>query len=281
MAINNTQDLETATAPDLEAYFTQILTSFGLQELVPVATKLATEGASEAEFMNAIEATDAYRRRFPAIFARREKGLPPITATDILNYEHRAGELETLYGLPEGFLTSKAQDFMVQDVSFDQLRAQVAFASDVLTKADPETLFELQRFYGLEPTSGALLAYVIDPERALPHIQEQVRIAEIAASTTRGGFQLTKEEAAALEAQGVSPDDARARAESLTTLGEVITGTNILDAVDRETRLKVLAGDTRAIGELRKRAERLASPFQGGGAFATDRTGITGIGVAT
>lgn len=281
MAVNNVADLDSAVAPELEAYFTQILADFGLTELVPVAAKLATEGASEAEFISAIEATDAYRRRFPAIFKRREQGLPPVTATDILNYEHRASELETLYGLPEGFLVSKAQDFIVEDVSFDQLRAQVAFASDTLTQSDPEVLFELQRFYGLEPTSGALLAYVIDPARALPHIQEQVRIAEIAAKTNRAGFQLTKEEASALEAQGVSATDAQARAETLSTLGEVVTGTNVLDAVDRETRLKVLAGDTRAIGELRKRAERLASPFQGGGAFATDRTGITGIGAAT
>jgi len=279
MTVNSVDDLNNATSQALEIQFQGLLRDFGLESLAPLVAQLAISQASEAEFITALEGTTEYQQRFPAIFARRKAGLPPVTPAEILSFERQTSQLENLYGLPHDFLASQAQDYIAKDVSYNQLQAQVAFTKNTLENGDPQVLDELSRLYGLDVNSGNLLAYGLNPDRALPTLTEQARVAEVAAKANEGGgFTLTLDEAKRLEAQGLDPNAVRQTAGQLANAGDVVNGVGNFSGLDRETQIKVLAGDQKAIGEVKKITEQLQSPFAGGGALATTNAGVAGAG---
>lgn len=281
MTINTVDDLNSATSTRLEAEFRALLTQFDLGALAPMVAELATSQASDAEFITALEGTTQYQQRFPAIFARRQAGLPPVTPAEILSFERQTSQLEKLYGLPNDFLANQAQDFITKDVSYNQLQAQVAFTKNTLENGDPQVLDELSRLYGLDVSSGNLLAYGLNPDRALPILTEQARVAEISAKANEGGgFTLTLAEAKRLEAQGLDPNAVRQTAGQLANAGDVVNGVGNFSGLDRDTQLKILSGDQKAIGQVKKLTEQLKSPFAGGGGFTTTNAGVAGAGAS-
>lgn len=283
MTVDSVADLDAATARANEAYFTNLLMQYGLEDLAPWAAQQAAAGVGPTEFIVNLETQPAYQQQFGVITDRQnmvdEFGLPlpPLTPGQVLSFRTRVRELEQFYGLPLG--TLNADKLLVQDVSYNEVQARVAFTSQLMYDEDPEVLDELQSM-GIAP--GTVLAYGLNPDVALPVMQEQVRIAQISVGARTGGIEVSGQEAALLEDAGVTRREAFERAGSLSSAGDLRSGVGgEFDVFERAQEFEYLSGNPRAVVELERRARRLTARFGGGGGFTrSDTGGSTGLGRA-
>ena len=92
----------TTAAPisqDALARLTQILNQYGLGSLTTWALEKLRQGASEAQILIELYDQPAFKQRFPAIDARKQNGLTPISPAEILEYEQRVNQLLRMAGL--------------------------------------------------------------------------------------------------------------------------------------------------------------------------------------
>ena len=157
-------------ADDARTVIRNLLTTYGLAELVPWAMNKLTSGASGDQVRLEMRDQPAYRQRFRAIFERERRGLPPISADYVLEYERQRSSLLRAYGLPDGFYDQPddAVRDLVNDVSVAELQTRVVSGFARLQATDPVIRDEFQRQNNL--TDGQLAAFFLDPDRALPLI---------------------------------------------------------------------------------------------------------------
>ncbi len=226
----------------------------------------------------------AFKRRFKVIFDRRDKGLPAISPSEVLEYERRARQLFQEAGLPPGFYDSPDDfyNFLVNDVSISELNGRVEIARTMLYSVSQEDRLEMKRLYGF--TEGQEIAYVLDNKRALPLLQNQFNAARTSGAALRSGYgQLFRDEAERLAIAGVSAEAAAQGFGALVSSKELFNALPGLEASeDTITRAEQLAGtftgDAVAAGKIRRRAEMRVAAFQGGGGFVADREGFAGLG---
>src|SRR5690606_37313027 len=110
---------------------------------------------------------------------------PPISVEEYLAYENQAYQLMRASGLPPGFYDDP-DDFaqlIGGNVSFNELQERVAAYVDVATVGREQNRDELYRFVGLRPEwgdrldDGELASLLMDPQRALPALRQQVQAA--------------------------------------------------------------------------------------------------------
>lgn len=268
---------------DAVALVTQILRSYGLEELSGWAEGLIRGGATPARIEVELYEQPAFRKRFRAIFARQERGLPPISPEEVMAYERQRAQVMRMYGFPEGFYDDPddAVEGLVNDVSINEVEQRAATWVDFARNRAPEVRLELQRLYGV--TDGALAAYMMDPDRALPLIQRQANAALVGFAAQRNNFGfLTASEAERFGELGIGSEDAAQRFGVLGRLGEVL-GERVGDqqqALSREGVLGAAYGDASATDEVERRQRRAAAEFEQGGGFAGSSSGLGGLGTA-
>lgn len=282
----NTPGVDPATRAqrqDAFAVVQGILRQYGLEELSDWARSLIVNGASEAQVQVELYEQPAFRQRFRAIFARQERGLPPISPEEVMAYERQRAQVMRMYGFPEGFYDDPddAVAGLVEDVSINEVEQRAAMWVDFARNQAPEVRLELQRLYGV--TDGALAAYMMDPDRALPLIQRQANAALVGFAAQRNNFGfLTADEAERFGELGISSEQAAQRFGVLGRLGEVL-GERVGDqqqALSREGVLGAAYGDASAVDEVERRQRRAQAEFEQGGGFAGSSSGLGGLGTA-
>lgn len=253
----------------LEGQINSLLASFGLEELSGWAAGLLSEGASASEFELGLEQQPAFQRRVRAIFSRREAGLPPVSAAEILAYERQVFELESFYGLPEG--TLDAQEAMINNQGYNELQAAVA-QEVAFRQSDPETQRIAREFYGMGGTQGELIGSILNEDVGLPIVQQRIQAAQVAAQSRVQGFgDLTQAEAEDLAQRGVDVDLAR------ETFGLLARSEQLTRDFNRAELLSLAAGEAPATERLEEARREAQAVFQQGGQFAG---GVAGLGVA-
>ncbi len=261
----------------------QLLTSYGLQSLVPRAREWFQKGLSDDELILALESEQAYQTRFSAVFERRKRGLPPISASDVLTYERAARAREQQYGLPAGFLD--ANRMLTEDVSIDEANQRLAMTSDyVRSRADVQEQFR-QLYGGGELDNGTMMALFVDTERALPLLTEQWSGARISADAARSGFgSLSALQAKFLTDEGLNADGAKEAFDQLMDSQQLFKP--LTDQTGRtyspEEQLSLLVGSSRDLTrEIERRARSRVGAFEGGGGTAFSQSGYAGAGGAS
>lgn len=256
-----------------------LLAPYGLEELVDAAVERFLDGVvSGPELELWLEEQPVVQQRFAAVFERRRLGLPPISFLDVVEYERRARELATMYGIDPDFID--VNRLMVADVSINELGARVQEHADVVANR-PDVVEQLSNLYGLSP--GDALMFVLDPDTGLPAVQRRWQSARVAAQAQRQGFgQLTAEEAESLFERGVSEKEA---SEGFGLLGAMRQVTGRLegestDAMSRAQQLAAISGDQQALTELQRRARRRTSVFEETSGTALSNEGVIGAGTA-
>jgi hypothetical protein len=165
-------------------------------------------------------------------------------------------------------------------VSLTELRDRVTMAQQVAYQFDPMAKAELQRLYGL--SEGTFTAYALDPGRATPLIERQVRASLTSGIAGQTGFGvLDRQMAEQLAQMNVDEFTARRGFTELAQSQELMAplpgerpGT-----ISRQQQVGAVFGqeaaNVRAIEQ--RRGERQAI-FKEGGGFATSREGFTGVG---
>jgi len=194
------------------------------------------------------------------------------------------------YGLPADYYTrgemGRQEGFeklIANDVSNTELEDRIATAQSRVLNANPEVLASLKQFYP-DITNGDILAYTLDPSRALTDIKRKVTAAEIGGAATQAGLGIAGARAEELGAAGITKQQAQ---QGFQTVAEVAPRGGQLAAIygespytqqTAEQEVFGLAGSTEAAKQRKKLAglERAAFSGQTGaaqGALGRERAG--------
>ena len=290
---------ETQSAYDL--LFEQF-SQYGLGALIEPLKKFIVEGISPAELTLRLRETDAYKKRFAANAARIGKGLRALSEAEYIGLEDQYQNVMRQYGLPASYYTrgdmgrqEGFERFIAGDVSAAELEDRIQTAQNRVINAAPEIAASLKSFYP-DITNGDILAYTLDPERAITEIKRKVTAGEIQAAANMAGLNILGKEATQSQIEA-----ARMRAEELGRYG--VTGEQarqgfraVAEVAPRGSQLAEfyrqtpftqttaeqevfgLAGATEAAKQRRKLTELEQASFAGtsgmaGGALARDRAG--------
>jgi len=223
---------------------------YGLGALVEPLKNFIVEGLSPAEFTLRLRDTDAYKKRFAANQARIQKGLRALSEAEYIGLEDQYQNVMRQYGLPQ---------------------------------SAPEVAASLRSYYP-DITNGDILAYALDPDKAITEIKRKVTAAEIGGAATMAGLATGMARAEELGRYGVTGEQAR---QGFRAVAEVAPRGSQLAEFYRQTpytqttaeqEVFGLTGATEAARQRRKLTELETAAFSGqtgmaGGALARDRAG--------
>jgi hypothetical protein len=263
-----------------------ILSEFGLNTptLVDLVMNEITEDTqiNRDRLMTQLRATSEYQQRFAGMRLRREAGLPAITETEYVALERMYAQFMRQAGLPAGFYDSPDDfaRFIGADVSAAEFQQRIANGYRAVAEADQTLIDQFRTLFGV--TDGELAAYMLDPDRALPLIEEQVATARVGAAAARAGFAnvVQRETLTRMAQLGVTEQQAS------DVFGTIARNQELFQPLDpTETAITVdeaamgLSGnDAAAARRIRQRQERRRAEFAGAaGGFATQGPTITGL----
>jgi hypothetical protein len=167
------------------------LTNWGLPSLVPVVQGYIDQGYTSDTASLMIQNEPIYKERFSGNEARLKAGLTPLDPQTYLGLENSYRSILRNAGVPQGFYDTPDDfsTFIANDVAPAELKQRTDIAELSLNGADSFYTNSLQEMYGI--TKGDMLAYVLDPQRAMPFINRQVQAAQFGAEAARQGLQVT------------------------------------------------------------------------------------------
>jgi len=199
--------------------------AYGLGALVSPLKGLIESGISPAEFTIKLRETDAYKKRFAANSARINKGLRALSEAEYINLEDQYQDVMRRYGLPQEYYArgdmgrqEGFEKFIGGDVSPVELEDRVQTAQRRVLNAPPQVKDALTQFYGAEIGNGDILAYVLDPDKAIENIKRKVTAAEIGGGAMRAGLGVGRARAEELGQYGVTGEQA------ITGFGTIASG---------------------------------------------------------
>lgn len=268
---------------DAYAYLSSILREYGLEALDSWAQSAIMNDLSPDQIVQAMREQEPYKQRFQAIIQRKEKGLPPISESEVLAYEKQATQLMRAAGLPSGFWDSP-EDFVklqTSDISLNELDSRIN-QGYLAVMQSPQDVRD--QWSALGYGAGDMVAYFLDPTKTEAVLTKQLAATQRATEAARTGFgQLTTSEAEQLAALGVSSDAAQQGFGTLVQNRELMSslpGENASNISRQDQLNAVFQNDVNAQQAIKKRAAERVATFSGGGGFTTSRDGQTGIGVA-
>ena len=191
-------------------YTNQLFNNYGLGSLAPKITEYIQQGFSPDTVTLKLQETPEYKQRFIGNENRRKSGLPVLTPAEYLSVESSYKKILKDAELPAGFYDQPDDfgKFIGSDVSPTELQQRVSIANESLQNADKFYTDSLRTYYGLN--TGDMIAYTLDPERALPSITRQQKAAQFGAEAARQGVQIAAPMAERFTGQlGVSQEQAR------------------------------------------------------------------------
>ena len=239
-----------------------IFSNYGLDSLAPKITEYIQMGYSPDTVTLKLQETPEYKQRFIGNETRRKAGLPVLTPAEYLSVESSYKKILKDAELPVGFYDQPDDfgKFIGADISPNELQERVSIANQSIQNADPFYTDSLRRFYGLQ--TGDMLAYALDPERALPSITRKQKTAQLGAEAARQGLNIGVATAESLGRLGVTQEQARQGFEQVAEIAPIAQKLSQITAAEskpiglEETTTAVFGGESSA--EYKQRLKRLA-----------------------
>ena len=263
---------------------------YGMGALVEPLKKLIQQNVSPAEFTLRLRETDAYKKRFAANAARIGKGLRALSEAEYIGLEDQYQSIMRNYGLPAAYYARGEmgrqegfEKFIGGDVSAAELEDRIQTAQNRVINAAPEIARTLRSYYP-DVTDGDILAYALDPEKAITEIRRKVTAAEIGAGAAMAGLATGVTRAEELARYGVTGEAARQGYQTIadvvprgSQLAEIYGQTPYTQAT-AEQEVFGITGATEAAKQRRKLTQLEQAAFSGqtgltSGALARDRAG--------
>jgi len=262
---------------------------YGMSALVEPLKQFIQQGLSSSEFTLRLRDTDAYKKRFAANASRIAKGLSALNEAEYIGLEDQYQNIMREYGLPASYYARGEmgrqegfEKFLANDVSAAELEDRVMTAQSRVINANPEVLASLKQFYpGI--SDGDILAYTLDPEKALTDIKRKVTAAEIGGAAMQAGLKTGVARAEELTAAGITKQQAQ---QGFQTVAEVAPRGGQLAEIYKqspytqttaEAEIFGLSGSTEAAKQRKKLTSLETAAFggsAGAGAIARDRAGV-------
>jgi hypothetical protein len=262
---------------------------YGMGGLVEPLKQFIQQGLSSSEFTLRLRDTDAYKKRFAANASRIAKGLSALNEAEYIGLEDQYQNIMREYGLPASYYArgdmgrqEGFEKFLANDVSAAELEDRIMTAQSRVINANPEVLASLKQFYpGI--SDGDILAYTLDPEKALTDIKRKVTAAEIGGAAMQAGLKTGMTRAEELAAAGITKQQAQ---QGFQTVAEVAPRGGQLAEIYKqspytqttaEAEIFGLSGSTEAAKQRKKLTSLETAAFggsAGAGAIARDRAGV-------
>jgi hypothetical protein len=188
---------------------------YGLGTLVEDIKYLIQSNVSPSQFSLELQNTDAYKKRFSANQNRIKAGLRALTPAEYVGLEDQYQNVMRNYGLPSTYWTKDAtgkqagfDKFLEGDVSAVELEDRIATAQQRVLNSNPEVLKALKQFYP-DINNADILAYSLDPSKALTDIKRKVTAAEIGGAALAQGLQAQGGTAESLAGYGITKAQAQ------------------------------------------------------------------------
>jgi hypothetical protein len=266
----------------------QQFNDLGIGGLVPELKTFIEEGISPSEFTLRLRGTEAYKKRFAANAQRINKGLRALSEAEYIGLEDQYQDIMRRYGLPETYYTRGEmgrqegfEKFISGDVSPVELEDRISTAQKRVINANPEVAQALKTFYpGI--SQGDILAYTLDPSKAIEDIKRKVTAAEIGGAAVRAGLTTSAADAEYLQRYGVTKEQAD---QGYQTAAQIVPRASQLADIYKqgpytqataEQEIFNLPGQVEAQKQRKKLTELETSAFSGRagvGAIARERAG--------
>jgi hypothetical protein len=214
---NNLNALQSQAQADRKSAYDILMEEFnryGLGSLVESLKGLITENISPSEFSLRLQQTDQYKKRFSANADRIAKGLTALKPAEYLAMEDSYQNIMRNYGLPASYYAKDSlgtqagfNQLIANDVSATELEDRVMTAQNRVVNANPEVYKALKSFYP-DITNGDILAYTLDPTKALDMIKRKVTAAEIGGAALAAGLTTGAQAAEDLARYGINKQQA-------------------------------------------------------------------------
>jgi len=194
---------------DWSEYLSQIFESYGLGTLGPKIKEFVQQGYTPDTVTLKLQDTPEYQQRFSGNTARKKAGLPVLSPAEYLATETAYKQAMRTAGLPAGFYDNPEDfsTFIGVDVSPSELKERVDIAAQTIEGADPFFKQQLKQYYNVN--DGDMVAYALDPNRALSLIQRQSQAVQFGAEAARQGITAPKSMAEQYAGLGISQQQAR------------------------------------------------------------------------
>ena len=177
-------------------------------DLMNQITTLAQQGAQPDTIALTIQNSPAYKARFSGNDARVAAGFSAYSAADYMTAENNYRSILSESGVPDQYQTQSFLASLIgKNVGTQTLQNYVNMASQLATTQDPYLLQTAYQQYGL--TQGDLIAHFLDPNTAVPVLQQQFAGTQVAAEAARQNLALNQQNALSLAAQGVTQQQAQ------------------------------------------------------------------------
>jgi hypothetical protein len=207
---------------------------YGLGSLVSDIKEFVSDDTSAGKMTLLIRDTDAYKKRFAANAARLEKGLVALDEASYLAKEDAYQNIMRNYGLPDTYWKKDSMGtqegftkLLANDVSAVELEDRIATAQNRVINANPQIKQALKQFYP-NITDGDILAYSLDPQKALTDIKRKVTAAEIGGAALGQGLATSQLGAEGLAAYGVTKQQAE---QGYGTIADILPTTQKLASI--------------------------------------------------
>lgn len=252
-------------------------------------------GASDDTLALELERTPQFEARFPARKAALDFNRANPNAAihvpapaEILDYEQQVAGIMRRANMPAGFYDSysEIQQLMIDGKSVLEVQGDVEEGFLRVTQAPAEVQAAYNDFFGAQGPA-ALAAHFLDKDLALPVLERQVRMAEIAGTGRRFGVDVSQDTADRLAGVGVDingADSGFGRVNALNslysrTVGETADEELTAAGAGVDFAFGLDAGQART--KLVSRQERRDAAFGGVGGAAEAKDGLAGLGTAS
>lgn len=266
-----TPALDTSARDMLEAW----LADRGLQGLGDFAWNLYLQGKTPQEIYVAVKDTPQYQQRYPAM-AELERTGRAISEDAYRSYESTVANLLQRYGVPNSMYSTPQgiKDLLLANVSASEVNDRLTLASTAAFQAPASVKQAAETMYGMG--HGDLTAYFLDPDKALPLLQQRWNAAQVAGAASEQSQQIDQATAERLAAQGVGYAQAQQGFGNVNQLQELTLnqeGKKIGqgDLVDSQF------GSSTAAKTVQSELKRRQAEYQQGGSLAAGQQGVSGL----
>jgi hypothetical protein len=235
-----------------------LLNQYGLGSLHSVLRGLVMGGETDpAQLTLALQNTNEWKTRFAGNEMLRQSGRAVLSIGEYLSAEQSYAQALKQFGLPQGFYDDP-QDFakwIGNSVSPNEVMQRAQMWSDIAKRQDPAVK---QQLASMGFSDGDLTAFMMDPARATPLIQQKYQTTLLGAAARRSGVVADNQYLTKLADMGVSEQQAAQGygviSESmgaLTTLAQIYG----VDYNQRDFESEVFESS----GEATRKRKRLAS----------------------
>lgn len=255
-----------------------IFEGYGLGSLAPKILEYVQQGYGPDTITLLLQRTDEYKKRFAANEVRRKNGLPVLPPNEYLATESAYRQIMRSAGLPEGFYDSQDDftNFLSIDVSPSELKTRVDLATQATLGADATFKESLSR---MGVGEGGMIAWFLDPSRATPIIENEIKASKIGAEALRNKLAFNTGDLRQWAMRGVTQEQAR---EGYGQIAAFLPEAQKLAAIYGDVYDQTVAeGEVFGReGYAVKRREGLASKERAtfGGAVGGAKKGLSGVG---